>query len=176
MKKLAFDNSTKAHAAVEQNDSPTCKAHGCRLLGSMDVGGSGRFICRYHQSVESKMWPRVTEVLNESMYIFDLMKDIKQARNDREWFALATEFWEEEERMQPLKGEKAGQYLYRLHYEVMFRTGTMKTNERKIIRSDVKVKPPKEFVDEPTYANDSERTESLKRIAADKVRQYMEAK
>lgn len=173
MKKLAFDNSSKNLAVVEQKESLTCKAHGCRLLASMDVGGG--FICRYHQAAEHKMWPRVTEVLNESMFIFDLMIDIKQARNDREWFALATEFWKEEERMQPLKGEKAGQYLYRLHYEVMFRTGTLKTNERKIIRTDVKVKP-KEFIDEPTYANDSERIEALKRIAADKVRQYMGAR
>lgn len=172
MKKLAFDNIAKPVVA-EHKESSTCKAHGCQLLGSINTGDG--FVCRYHHQAEPHKWPRVTEALNESMFIFDLMNDIKRARNDREWFALATEFWAEEERMQPIQKEKSGQYLYRLHYEVMHRVGLLKTNERRIVRTDVKVKPTA-FVDEPTYVNDSERTEALKRIAADKVRQYVGAK
>ena len=167
IKKLAF-NSPKIEAPENSN---LCKAHGCRLLASIDAGGG--FVCRYHQAAEDFQWPAVTEAINQSIFIFDLMKDIKQARNDKQWFALATEFWEEE-RMRPIVGEKAGQYLYRLHYEVMFRAGLLKKNPSRIIRADVK-KKPENFEDEPTYVNDYERTEALKKIAAEKVRAYMEA-
>jgi hypothetical protein len=168
MKKLAFDNSKPVETPRE---SSACKAHGCTRPGSIDQGGG--FLCTYHGSAEAVKWPMVTESLAENAYIFDLMRDIKQARNDKAWFALASEFWEEE-RMKPLPMEKAGQYLYRLHYELMLRAGLVKQNPQRIIRTDAKVKP-KDFADEPTYANDFERIEDLKRISANKVRAYMEA-
>lgn len=129
MKKLVFDTAKPKFEAPRE--SRLCKAHGCKLPGSIDLGGG--FLCTYHSSAQAVQWPRVTESLAESAVIFDLMRDIKQARNDREWFRLATEFWEDE-RMQPLRGEKSGQYLYRLHYEIMFRSGLLKANPRQIIK------------------------------------------
>lgn len=117
MKKLAFDNSKPVETPRE---SSACKAHGCTRPGSIDLGGG--FLCTYHCAAQPHNWPRVTESLAENAFIFDLMRDIKNAKNDREWFMLATEFWEDQN-LKPAKEEKSGQYLYRLHHEVMRRAG-----------------------------------------------------
>jgi hypothetical protein len=60
---MALTNFKKIQPEAEVHDD-RCKANGCPLRGSINMGGG--WMCSYHSNAEAHQWPRVTEALLEA--------------------------------------------------------------------------------------------------------------
>ena len=58
---MALTNFKKIQPEIEARDESRCKANGCPMRGTLNLGGG--WVCVYHSQCEPHDWPRVTEAL-----------------------------------------------------------------------------------------------------------------
>jgi hypothetical protein len=110
---------------TESADPGVCPAHGCPLQGSLDLSGSGRFLCSAHAGQEMSRWQGITQRIREHQWLIDHMVDLRRPAVQSRWRPLAEAFWRnsEPELMQPKAFECRETFLYRLHLELLHRVG-----------------------------------------------------
>lgn len=138
-----FQNQAKGQEVAENERNPLhCYANGCPLFGSTSLGG-GRFMCMAHAWATSDDWGRITRQLNEHQWLIDLIADLNRCKSDTEWVSLATKFWTDyDDELIPTESERTrkGNYMTRMHYELMYRIGVKQKRMQPIEPKQIKAR------------------------------------
>lgn len=112
-----------------------CNAWGCPLLGSMDLGGGGKYFCHCHVNASPKEWQNITGLIRSHQWLIDFTASMRAMKRTSDWRGMAARFWAqaEPEVMVPHQGETLDGYVYRLHLELAFRVGVRSTRPRPTI-------------------------------------------
>lgn len=109
-------------------DPRSCGANGCPQLGSIDLGGSGRFLCACHAMVPSDRWPAVTQGIRDYAWMLAIIRDVKAAGSrDLQWRKAAMLAWSVEPEMAPHEQETQALYVARLLQDFEHRVGARAT-------------------------------------------------
>lgn len=109
-------------------DPTACAAHGCPLRGTIDLGGSGRYLCHGHAMVTMDRWPAVTDGIRQHDWMLRIIRDIRDAGSrDIQWRRVAMLAWAVEPEMVPHQDETQALYVARLLQDFEYRVGARTT-------------------------------------------------
>lgn len=115
-------------------DPRSCGANGCPQLGSIDLGGSGRFLCACHAMVPSDRWPAVTQGIRDYGWMLDIIRNVKAAgASDLQWRKVAMLGWSVEPEMVPHAQETQALYVARLLQDFEHRVGARATKPQPLL-------------------------------------------
>ncbi len=115
-------------------DPRSCGANGCPQLGSIDLGGSGRFLCACHAMVPSDRWPAVTQGIRDYGWMLDIIRNVKAAgASDLQWRKVAMLGWSVEPEMVPHAQETKALYVARLLQDFEHRVGARATKPQPLL-------------------------------------------
>lgn len=105
-------------------DPTACAAHGCPLRGTIDLGGSGRYLCHGHAMVTMDRWPAVTDGIRQHDWMLRIIRDIRAAGSQHtQWRKVAMLAWAVEPEMVPDAQETQALYVARLVLDLEYRVG-----------------------------------------------------
>jgi len=126
-RKIAEEAAGSGSSSDSAADPRTCFANGCPQRGSIDLGGSGRYLCACHAMVPSEQWPAVTQAIRQHGWMLDIIRNVKAAGSrDIQWRKAAMLAWTEPE-MVPDKDETQALYVARLLQDFEYRVGARST-------------------------------------------------
>lgn len=103
-------------------DPTRCPAYGCPLRGSVDQGGTGRFLCHCHAQVDMARWQEMTHLIRAHDWMLAITRQVKAAGSS-EWRRAAALAWSIEPDMAPDPQETQALYVARLVQDFEFRVG-----------------------------------------------------
>jgi len=103
-------------------DPRGCGANGCPLRGTIDLGGSGRYLCASHALVTIDRWHEVTHAIRGHQWMLDIARNVKAAAHDQ-WRRTAALAWSVEPDMAPHPQETQALYVARLLLDFEWRVG-----------------------------------------------------
>lgn len=105
-------------------DPRGCGANGCPLRGTIDLVGSGRYLCASHALVTMDRWHEVTHAIRGHQWMLDIIRDVKAAGSrDLQWRKVAMLAWAVEPDMAPHEQETQALYVARLLLDFEHRVG-----------------------------------------------------
>lgn len=119
-------NQTEDHKPTPA-EAIKCKAQGCPLNGSMNMGGDG-WLCTYHVKAGTKEAEKITEMLRENIRLINIEKTIARLRIDEYEALLERDSIELHELMRPVEGEAFEAWRHRVK-QTIHKLFTQKTNE-----------------------------------------------
>lgn len=124
-----------ASAEAPRDVDPTaCAAHGCPLRGTIDLGGSGRYLCHGHAMVTMDRWPAVTDGIRQHDWMLRIIRDIRAAGSrDTQWRKAAMLAWTEAD-MAPHADETQALYVARLLQDFEYRIGARANKPAPMVR------------------------------------------
>lgn len=115
-------------------DPRSCGANGCPQLGSIDLGGSGRYLCASHALVSMDRWHSVTQAIRQHGWMLDIIRDVKAAGSrDLQWRKVAMLAWAVEPDMAPHAQETQALYVARLLQDFEHRVGARATKPQPLL-------------------------------------------
>ena len=121
-------------SAAPEVDPTRCPAYGCPLRATVDVGGSGRFLCHCHAQVDMARWQDVTHQIRGHGWMLDIIRDVKAAGSrDLQWRKVAMLAWAVEPDMAPHAQETQALYVARLLQDFEHRVGARATKPQPLL-------------------------------------------
>ncbi len=130
-RKIAEEAAGFGRTSDDRADTGGCGANGCPQRGSIDLGGSGRFLCACHAMVPSEQWPAVTHAIRQHGWMLDIVRDVKAA--GCEWRRTGALAWSIEPNMAPDPRETQALYIARLLQDFEFRVGARATKPQPLL-------------------------------------------
>jgi hypothetical protein len=110
-------------AAPAPDVDPTrCPAWGCPLRGSVDPGGTGRFLCHCHAHVDMARWQEITHLIRAHEWMLAIVRQVKAAAHGQ-WRRTAELAWSVEPDMGPHPQETQALYVARMLMDFEWRVG-----------------------------------------------------
>lgn len=116
-------------AKAPEIDTRACAAYGCPARGSVDLTGSGKFVCSCHAVAAPAKWQEVTRAIRDHDWLLGLIGDLQRqymgGTSKVDYVRYATEFWATDPFMvpSPVERDHWPLYLERLRSELAFRVG-----------------------------------------------------
>lgn len=115
-------------------DPTACAAHGCPLRGTIDLGGSGRYLCHGHAHAGLERWPAITQAIRQHEWMLRIVRDVKAAGSrDTQWRKAAMLAWAVEPDMAPHAQETQALYVARLLQDFEHRVGARATKPQPLL-------------------------------------------
>ncbi|WP_395699087.1 hypothetical protein [Aquabacterium sp.] len=107
----------------EDRDPLACAEPGCPMLGTVDRGSSGRFLCSAHAWAEPARWRGITEALNRQQRLRQFIADLRRQDSVAPAVLLsaARQVWGDGSPLLPASWETLEAYRERMHRELVAR-------------------------------------------------------
>lgn len=112
-----------AGEAPPERNPVQCQAYGCPLRGTVDVGHTGRFMCRCHGWVTMDHWQAITAAIRAHDWVLRIIREVQAAAPGKAWRRIAENGWADEPDMAPHTDETQALYVYRLVLDFEHRVG-----------------------------------------------------
>lgn len=133
-RKIAEEAAGFGSSSDSAADPRACFANGCPQRGSIDLGGSGRYLCASHALVSMDRWHSVTHAIRQHGWMLDIIRDVKAAGSrDLQWRKAAMLAWAVEPEMAPHAQETQALYVARLLQDFEHRVGARDTKPEPMV-------------------------------------------